>query len=862
VKIKNLALAITMIGVSAGTQVLAEEAAETQKIEVTGSNIKRVSKETASPVTVVTRKEIEQSGKATVAEVLRSVSANTGGSYNEVFSNSFSPGASGVSLRGLGQKATLVLLNGRRAANYGFAQNLQDTYFDLNSLPASAIERVEILKDGASAVYGSDAIAGVVNVILRKNYQGLEMSGGYGISSENDLGETHVAVTGGIGDPATDRYNVLASFDYFHRDGNTLADRDSTKNQDFSDKPGGTFGWSTAAGTYRRGLNREAFAKCIGPGVNLDASLFDLNGTACAYNPAPFLSMLPETERANGFLRGTFDFSEGLQGFAEAFVSSTETKQTFTPAAITNSGIHFNPATGGVTVEDYRLPVGNPSNPDAAPVAIGYTFFDVGPRSAKIKADAYRLLAGLKGTLGDWSWESAVTTAKNKEHQDNYNRVNAVVLKQMITDGSYNFLNPGANTNGQADKLRLTVTRVAESKLDTFDAKVSGELLELPAGALGAALGFDYRRESLNDRPDANLTQGLVLGQGSTATTGSRNVKAVFFELNAPIVKNLEMTLAGRGDDYSDFGSAFSPALGLKWTPIKEILFRASAGKGFRAPTLAENSRSSATFFTSVIDRNHPTASQRGKSFNIAGVYTGNPDLKAEHSRNYNIGIVIEPSANFNASLDVYKIRQKDLVSSDSFQFIENHETDPAFAKFIVRDPVTQNISYITSGYKNLAYVETKGTDINLTYRSKATEYGRFTTALDVTYLMSYKTPPALGEEAVEYAGNNGYGSLPRTKGSLTLGWDKADWTTKVKLNYTSGWQQQQADGQDRVAGQVTTDFYANYDVNKHLGVAFSVLNAFNRIPPYDASDASNGFDFTQYDLRGRYYRLTANYKF
>ncbi|GAB3268256.1 TonB-dependent receptor [Chitinimonas naiadis] len=861
-KIKNLAFAITMIGVSAGAQVLAADANETQKIEVTGSNIKRVSKETSSPVTVVTRKEIEQSGKATVAEVLRAVSANTGGSYNEVFSNSFSPGASGVSLRGLGQKATLVLLNGRRAANYGFAQNLQDSYFDLNSLPASAIERVEILKDGASAVYGSDAIAGVVNIILRKNYQGAEVSAGYGISSENDMGETHVAVTGGIGDLAKDRYNVLASFDYFQRDGITLADRDSTKDQDFSNQPGGLFGWATSAGTYRRGTDRQAFAKCIGPGAVMDATVFGLTGTACAWNPASFLSVMPETKRANGFIRGTFDFAENLQGYAEAFLSSTETKQTFTPAGITNSGIHYNPATGGVTVEDYRLPVGNPSNPDAAPVAIGYTFFDVGPRSAKIKSDSYRALAGLKGDIGTWNWDAAASTSKNKAHQDNYNRVNAVVLKQMITDGSYNFANPAANTNGQADKLRLTVVRESESKLDTFDGKISGELLELPAGMLGAAFGVDYRKETLADRPDANLTQGLVLGQGATATTGSRNVKALFFELNAPIVKNLELNLAGRGDDYSDFGSAFSPALGLKWTPIKEVLFRASAGKGFRAPTLAENSQSSATFFTTVTDRFHPVPSQRNRSFSIAGVYTGNPDLKAEHSRNFNLGIVIEPSANFNASLDLYKIRQKDLVSSDSFQFIENNENNPAYSKFIVRDPVTQNISFITSGYKNLAYVETKGLDLNLTYRSKATQFGRFTTALDATYLISYKVPPALGEEAVEYAGNNGYGALPRTKGSLTLGWDKNEWTTKVKLNYTSGWQQQSADGQDRVAGQVTTDVYANYDVTKQLGLSFSVLNAFNRTPPYDASDASNGFDFTQYDLRGRYYRLTANYKF
>jgi iron complex outermembrane receptor protein len=172
-----------------------------EKIEVTGSNIKRTETENVNPVQAITRQEIERSGQATVAELLRSISANAGQSFNETFTNSFSPGASGIALRGLSQKNTLVLLNGRRVANYGFAQNLADTYVDLNAIPISAVERIEVLKDGASAIYGSDAIAGVVNVILRKDYQGGEIGASYGKAYEGGMAEKQGSAVVGFGNP-------------------------------------------------------------------------------------------------------------------------------------------------------------------------------------------------------------------------------------------------------------------------------------------------------------------------------------------------------------------------------------------------------------------------------------------------------------------------------------------------------------------------------------------------------------------------------------------------------------------------------------------------------------------------------------
>ncbi len=259
-------VALSMVAVGA----YAQQAQKVEKIEVTGTHIKRVDSEAVAPVEVITRDAIERSGQPTVADVLRNIPANSGGSFSESFSNSFAPGAAGISLRGLGQKTTLVLINGRRTAGYGFAQNLQDSFVDLNSIPSAAVERVEILKDGASAVYGSDAIAGVVNVILRKDYKGAEIGGFAGeFSGKNDY---RLNLTGGMGDLAKDRYNVFGVFDYYKRDLLMLSDTNFGHTRDMRGYDGGrNFQSLTGGGTWRQlsatnalTANQRAISDCRG----------------------------------------------------------------------------------------------------------------------------------------------------------------------------------------------------------------------------------------------------------------------------------------------------------------------------------------------------------------------------------------------------------------------------------------------------------------------------------------------------------------------------------------------------------------------------------------------------------------------
>ncbi|MGB9151132.1 MAG: TonB-dependent receptor, partial [Burkholderiales bacterium] len=847
---------IASLAVSGAMAQQSGQSEKVEKIEVTGSNIKRIDNETTAPIEIITKKDIEKTGKATVAEVIRSNAANTGNSYNETFTNSFSPGASGAALRGLSQKNVLVLINGRRMASYGFAQNLQDTYVDLNALPTSAVERIEILKDGASAIYGSDAVAGVINVILRKDYTGAEIAAKAGTSSEGGMNEYGVNLTAGKGSMSQDKFNVLATLDYFHRDLTLLSERDFTKDQDFRKYGGGAFDWG-AAGFYRT-APRQPFAACNGPGQQFPGSIIRSNGTVCLYNPAPFLTAFPKTDRIASLVRGTMDFNAQVSGFAELSVSHNKTFQKFTPAALGPTSVAYDPATGGVVRVSNVLPVGNPANPFATPTGISYTFFDVGSRDSEIKTTSGRILAGLKGTAGNWDWESAFTHSQSKTDQSNLNRVDRFALTQAIADGSYNFLAPSAAASAA---LRINPKREADSKLDSIDARVTSELMQLASGPLGFAAGVEHRRESIDDNPDVLITTGRVLGQGSTGTNGSRSNTAAFVEFSVPVLKQVELSLATRYDKYSDFGSAVSPKAGFKWRANKEILLRGSYSKSFRAPTLPEIAPSSSTFFVNVVDTD-PTSPNADQVVSIAGVFASNPNLKAERSENVGVGILFEPNQDFNFGFDYYRILQTNVVGSSSFQTIIDNPAN--FPGQIVRDPTTNALVAVFDKYRNLSVLDTNGLDFSFSKAFRTAENGRFMLRGLWSFLGYFKTPLAEGEPLTDFAGNNGFGSLPKYRMTNTFSWEKGPWETALTHTYINSFGQEGASvppASKEVSAYRQYDMFASYAGFKNWKLSGSIQNVLNEQPKFDPS-SSTRFDFSQHDLRGRYYTVGARYTF
>ncbi len=867
----TLVIALATLGVVSVGALHAQTApAKVEKIEVTGSNIKRIDAETASPVQVITREDIEKTGKLTIGEVLRDIPSNSGNSFNETFTNSFSPGSSGVALRGLGQKATLVLINGRRTASYGFAQNLQDTFVDLNSIPNSAIDRVEILKDGASAIYGSDAIAGVINIILRKDFKGLELSASGGTRYEAGMNELRASITGGIGDLAKDRYNVLAVADYYHRDLLTWSETSWLRDGDNRSFNGGALnGWSSGVGTIQGPViagfgSRIALNPCPAGSVQRPIGDFDgrRQGTVCARNVADFLTLFPKSDRVGLLARGTIDFTANLSGFAEGNYSKNKSFQKFTAAFAPTSQV--DQSTGLTVTTNIILPVGHPNNPTTAARILQYAFYELGGRDSDITSESSRALAGLKGNIGKWDWEAAIGGAKSETTQVNYNRVNRFLLTPAFV-ASYNFSTPN---QAAANTLRITPQRVATSKLTFADVKASTELFTLPAGPVGFAAGLEYRRESLADRPDALITSGAVLGQGGTATDGSRNSNAIYGELSIPILKSLEAQLAARRDKYSDFGGRTSPKIGLKWTVTKDFIVRATNSRGFKAPTLPEVSPSLATFFTTVFD---PDPNVQN-FVSIAGTVKSNPNIKPETSKAQTVGFVWEPSKDFSFSVDYYNIKLENTIQAPiQADFNQAARGNAVAASHITRD--ANGIPLAWSGqYINLDFQETDGFDFEARYGFNALG-GKVSLAAAYTYIKSYRVPIEPGGAATDVVDLNGgdfTSSLPRYKGNISGTFEKGDWATTLTYRYVHSTDQVNAGTplragatapDARVGAYYDMDLFVAYTGIKNLRLTGAVRNLINKRPPYDPAYGS-GIDFTQYDARGRFYTVGATYSF
>lgn len=908
---KLSACALLALGGAVGLSALPAYAQqETQRIEVTGSRIKRVDSEGVSPVDVITREQIERTGQPTAAEVLRNLPINTG-SFGESFSNSFAPGAAGISLRGLGQKTTLVLINGRRTAGYGFAQNLQDTFVDLNAIPSSAVERIEILKDGASAIYGSDAIAGVVNVILRSDYRGAEVGGTIG--SFEGKGDARMNAVFGYGDQARDKFNVFGAVDFYKRDLLLQKDTEFLKTRDFRGRAGGrNFQSLNGGGTWRQlsatgALTNtfRAISEC--PGFVLtgpqavDAGLINPVGatnlaqaaatnTWCARDFNSQFTALPGTERLNAYLRGNFDVGPNLNVFSEVGYSHTVTEQTFQSTffagttGLQQTSVGLRPFTYNVNF----LP-GVAGNPFATNARYTGVLNDFGTRDNEITSDATRLLLGAKYTFGSWSFESGFTTAQTKTESQNFNRLSLSGVSAAFgvpttpqppiptsTATAYNLDRWSTNSAALRDSMQIDFPRQSTSKMTGFDTKADTQIGNLPGGPIGVALGVEYREESLKDRPDPAASSGQVLGQGITATDGSRKSAAAFVELSLPITKQLEAQLAARHDKYSDYGSSSTPKIGFKYKPVDGVLLRANWGKGFRAPTLPEISPSVATFFTTVIDPEDDTSRQ------ISGVFAGNPNLKAETSESMTLGLVIEPTKDVSFGVSLYKLDWRNVVASRALQDIVDEscptDSDGAFitpcpsTAAVVRDPTTNLIVIVNSNYQNLQQRVTSGIDLDGRISFSA-PVGKVTLAADVTYIHSFK------EDGVEYAGSNGgTNTIPRVRAGARINLDRGPWAFTLSGNYTHSVKQellaasfftnqdprfQTGTMKPRVSSLTRFDFFTRYEFSKKFTISGSILNVLNKLPPYDPGFSSTSLhDFSLHDVRGRQYRISAKYVF
>jgi iron complex outermembrane recepter protein len=624
-----------------------------QRVEITGSNIRRTDTETASPVQTVTREDIEKSGKSTVAEFLQTLAVDNQGSVPMTYGRGFAGSSgSGISLRGLGAQSTLVLVNGRRVAPHGLADDGQKAFVDLNMIPAEAVERVEILKDGASAIYGSDAIAGVVNVILRKSYVGTVAKASYGISEYNDGANPRVSISHGFGDIDKDQYNVLLNLELAKK--NAIYGRDRSDRGRVGRSEGRSIGFapsSIIAGVAAGGngfiptnpdgtlVNNSANSSIVGNVRDPDTLNYyarsNPNGAGFTQTfPASICGALtnnfpqgdpgggcvfdawqrygqvqPDSKSANFFGRFTKQINADTEAFAELNYYST--KASIVRPPIAPSGTILYPG-GVVTSSNIALGATHPDNPYFGQAArLRYLATDVGPLVTNSKTDFSRFVAGLKGRFDAWDYDTALSYSQSKTHQVQTGTIDRLVAYALLNPTATNVAaatassaayaalpagtvwriaeNAGLNSAAMYNALSPEITRDGIGKNVMLDFKASREIGQLDGGPIGVALGAEVRRESLSLSPYTNFLLGNTIGAGYSIYDGSRSVAAAYVEGLFPVLKGLELSAALRGDRYSDAGNSVTPKVGVKWTPVSNVALRGTYAQGFRAPNAPEN---------------------------------------------------------------------------------------------------------------------------------------------------------------------------------------------------------------------------------------------------------------------------------
>jgi iron complex outermembrane recepter protein len=946
-------------------------AQDQQRVEVTGSRIKRVDAETASPVQVITKQEIEQSGKGTVAEYLQTLTADGQGSVPFTYGRGFSGAtSSGISLRGLGANATLVLVNGRRVNSAVLADDAQRAYVDLNQIPLEAVERVEVLKDGASSIYGSDAVAGVVNIILRKNFVGTTIKATYGISEEGDGKEPRVAITHGFGDMGKDGFNVLLNAEFGKKDPIYYRDRVGRGSVGVSaigqpqwgfdpnegplnniGRAGGQ-GWipsdasnPTGSGRLNNSGNPSFIGNVRNP-VTLDyysrsdpagagftqffpaANDYCLAHTnlpqnnpfgACINDQRQQVNQIqPKHETSNFFGRFSKALGGGMEGFVE--LGYYTSKSRVDGLAIPPSSAYFPP--DGIVVSQTAatmLGAAHPDNPYFGTAArLMYNpQFDTGITGTSSKSHSSRVVAGLTGAFSGWDFDTAVSWSETKQTDTATNVMNWRVKNALLNPtaanvaaatafspqyaalpaGTFWRIGENAHLNSAAmyDALLDDKSRKGESMQYGVDFKASREIGRLSGGAIGLAVGAEFRHteNTLNQWDGQGNFQGLSL----TSYEGERKISAGYAEILLPVFKQLELNGALRFDHYSEIGNSWTPKVGLKYKPTDSIALRGTFARGFRAPGAMETN-SIAGFGGAVVTDNArcaaltaaglPTATVEANCVDIAPTFVirGNPNLKPEKSESTTLGIVWEPVPSFSVTADLWQIKRSGLIIQEDAQAAVD-------AGQVARDPSTAlaagDPGAILAGsvlYQNANDSLTRGLDVELKHRFNLGDgMGRLTTGLTWTHLFTQRVITAAGVQH-DYAGTHGNCDItncigsPRDRVSVAATWDMGVWRVGANVNYRGQMSnkfeqsdttcaQQTADGADfpsgcKVKSFTTLDVSAAMRIGKNAEIFGSIANLLDTKPPSDFETyGAIGYNPLDYSgAIGRFYRLGVKVSF
>jgi len=784
-------------------------------------------------------------------------------------------------------------------AAYADPNTGNSTVYNLNAIPVDAIERIEILKDGASAIYGSDAMAGVVNFILRSDYVGIEAAAAISQNEGSDFGTYRASITGGYGTLDKDRFNILGSFEAYHRDPVSVRAVEAVPVEDLSR----TGGWRTTlttngqAGNYFREnvLGNGNFATFVGLDSHCPPQL--VIGNRCRYDWYNDTNVIFKQDRTDAFLKGSYAINAQHTAFGEFLFSRVKTDYFSTPASFSNAISVWGTAEGNLRQYRLILPVGHPDNPTTVPVAAAYMFSDVGRRKDEQTNDTSRVLAGVKGVFGGWDYETAFLYMKNEREDKNSGYLYFPGLQAAMNSQSYRF--DGRQNNADViSQISTGFKEVGESSVTSWDLRGTRELMNLSGGPMAIAAGIEFRKEELEITSDPKIVAGDVVGRGTSSANGDRNISAIYAELSIPVLKNLEAQLALRTEHYSDFGNTTTPKVGVKYTPWDVISFRGTYAQGFRAPSLTQISESSVQAFNNNI--RDPlrcpvfNANIRDCVTSFASYIRANPDLKAEKSDNYTLGFILQPTRDLSATFDYWYIKRKDQIDRFSAAYLLAREAQ--FPQAIVRDPNPATwlpgvpnsgpIFAVLRQFLNLAATEVDGVDVDFSWTARPAggEYGKVVTTLGGTYLAHYKYAVAPTDPVLDQAGSFGGPSdaLPRFKGNLSSTWAYGPFAFTGRVNYVRGWfdgqngppeagggcfftPNQLVDADCRVKPWTTVDVGVTWTGIRNLTLGLLIRNIQDRPAPFDPNfevTTATGYNAQFHNALGRYYTANVSYKF
>lgn len=966
-------LALLVAGLfTAGTlQAQTTSEQEVEKITVTGSQIKGVDLEGMQPMVVLSSEDIANSGAATVSELMSQINQTRGGtgsfttSESGATSTSTPAGQAAASLRGLGPSATLTLINGRRVAASSFASGTQN-FVDINSIPLAAIERIEVLASGASAIYGADAVAGVINYILKKDYQGAEINVSYGNSfAGSDEGKYNLNLVWG-GEVLGGQVTVFA--DHFDRNSFHAQDRSYTRDpllaSNYSYLPKGTpniyFASSDVAdadGNYLELAN---------PNCKTDLVTTEFGEDICAYYRNEDDELLSALESSSAGIIFNKDIGE-VNWNTDIFFSRTKSQAVSSPAPINQlddeeaawaplSALDAVPSLIDLVYPQYYYTT---LTGDRELLGILYDARFATPRTVEVETNAVRMVSALSGSLNDWDWETAVTLSKSESEQTAiagiYNRYkyNAAVNGELCNDGSiadydydsdslscgtgsllgmYNpFLEGDSSNDALLAMTQEQPTRDGESTVYGWDARISGELFELGDNMVSAAFGADFRKEEITDVPSLNSRARAeneylvdVYGFGSSLSEADRTQWGLFAEFFIPVTDQLEFQVAGRYDDYDDFGDTFNPKVAFSYRPFEELVIRGSWSTSFRAPSLTQAGvKLRTTTATYDCGANQAVADLYCEGFgderspNVLEL--GNPDLLAEESESISIGLAFSPTTDTTLTIDYWQFEHDDLVDTDMTATLDAAITDHSLRHCGIVPEGEMGISYeedlcdvtdnagltIEEAGANLseildAWIEyddprfyelplyrdhviqlqntgeqnIKGLDFAFDHRFRLAQ-GNLSIAVDATHYMEFERNRPGSDDIEELIGTWRY---PENIASARISWAQDNFYASLTAQYTDSYADDidglrgrnldelealgalDENGEREVDSWTTWRANVGYDFD-NMNVNLTINNLFDEEPPV-AYGSQRGFDSINHNALGANYKLSVTYFF